>query len=221
MSPSPCSCVLLIDDHALFRAGLGVVLRRAWPAVTVQEAASITEALSRIGERCPDLIVLDVHLPDANGLAMLGALRVRCGRTVPVAVVSSGEEADHWVAAREAGASAYLCKSAEAGQIISTLEACLAGGRCFPVQSYGVPSAPQVLQACASVPPARSAMPTAQQRDILQLLGKGVPNKAIARQIGLSENDVRAEVSWLTDTLEACSRQQAYEAALARGWLSP
>lgn len=220
MSPSPCSCVLLIDDHALFRAGLVVVLRRAWPDVAVMEAASITEALGRIGERRPDLIVLDVNLPDANGLSMLGALLERCAQPVPVVVVSSGEDTEHWVQAREAGAAAYLCKSAEGAQIVSTFEACLAGGRCFPMQTYGTAPPPQVY--LAGEPDASAqAIPTARQRDILQLLGKGVPNKAIARQVGLSENDVRAEVSWLTDTLEARSRQQAYEAALARGWLSP
>jgi len=216
MSPSPCPFLLLIDDHALFRAGLAVVVRRAWPEARLAEAASITEALQRIEEARPDLIVLDVHLPDANGLSMLTALRDRCGAQVPVVVVSSGDDPADWQQAREAGASAYLCKSADGAQILRTLQTCLSGGQSFPTQLYGLTQPATVLQAQEAAP--RSG-PTPRQLSILQLLGRGVPNKAIARQVGLTENDVRAEVSWLTDMLDARSRQQAYDAAVARGWL--
>ena len=62
---------------------------------------------------------------------------------------------------------------------------------------------------------------SARQLAILSYLGRGTPNKAIARQLGLSENEVRAEVSGLTERLNATSRQEAYTEALARGWVTP
>jgi DNA-binding NarL/FixJ family response regulator len=92
----------------------------------------------------------------------------------------------------------------------------LSGGQAFPSADYAPASAATVL--VAQQDPVK---PNERQLSILRLLGQGAPNKAIARQVGLSENDVRAEVSWLTEMLDATSRQQAYDVAVQRGWLAP
>jgi len=183
MPPTPNPRILLVDDHALFRTGLGMILREAFPGATLLESSTLADAMGVASTPPLDLILLDVHLPDANGLSLIPVL-------------------------------GYLSKSASAALIVSTLRECLSGGRAFPGLSYGVIPVATVLVARQD-----GARPNERQLSILRLLGQGAPNKAIARQVGLSENDVRAEVSWLTEMLDATSRQQAYDVAVQRGWL--
>jgi DNA-binding NarL/FixJ family response regulator len=206
---------LLVDDHALFRTGLGMILREAFPGSILLEAPSMAEAM-RVDVAPPlDLILLDVHLPDANGLSRITVLQDRFGQ-VPVLMVSGSDDVSQIAQAREAGAVGYLSKSASGAQIVGTLRECLSGGRSFPLDAYE-----KALAVTTVLAREDGARPNERQLSILRLLGQGAPNKAIARQVGLSENDVRAEVSWLTEMLDATSRQQAFDVAVQRGWLVP
>lgn len=207
--------LLLIDDHALFRTGLGMILRDAFAGACLLEASTLAAALAVAPEPALDLILLDVHLPDANGLSLIEGLQDRFG-AVPVLMVSASDDPAQIGLARERGAVGYLSKASSGTQIVAALRECLSGGRYFPALYDTVRPASSVLKASEAPP-----MPSLRQLSILQLLGQGVPNKAIARQMGLSENAVRAEVSWLTEMLDATSRQQAYEVAVQRGWLPP
>jgi DNA-binding NarL/FixJ family response regulator len=213
LTPNPR--ILLVDDHALFRTGLGMMLREAFPGATLLEAPSLAAAMEVAPEPCLDLVLLDVFLPDANGLSLIPVLHERFG-PVPVLMVSGSDEASQIAQAKERGAVGYLSKSASGAQIVSTLRECLAGGQAFPYAGQAPATVATVLLARQD-----GVQPSERQLAILLLLGQGVPNKAIARQVGLSENDVRAEVSWLTEMLDATSRQQAYEVAVQRGWLAP
>ncbi|MDI1259565.1 response regulator transcription factor [Aquabacterium sp.] len=215
MPSTPNPRILLVDDHALFRTGLGMILREAFPGSTLLEAPSLAEAMKVGPSPSLDLILLDVHLPDANGLSLIQVLQDHFG-PVPVLMVSGSDDASQITQARNAGAVGYLSKSASGAQMVNTLRECLSGGQAFPFSHYEQAPAATVLLACQD--PIR---PNERQLSILRLLGQGAPNKAIARQVGLSENDVRAEVSWLTEMLDATSRQQAYDVAVQRGWLRP
>ncbi len=215
MPSTPNPRILLVDDHALFRTGLGMILREAFPGSTLLEAPSLAEAMKVAPAPSLDLILLDVHLPDANGLVLIQVLQKRFG-PVPVLMVSGSDDASQISQAREAGAVGYLSKSASGAQMVGTLRECLSGGQAFPFADYAQAPAATVLVARQD-----AVKPNERQLSILRLLGQGAPNKAIARQVGLSENDVRAEVSWLTEMLDATSRQQAYEVAVQRGWLAP
>lgn len=217
MPHKPDPRILLVDDHALFRTGLGMILREAFPGSTLLEAPSLAEAMKVAAVPTLDLILLDVHLPDANGLSRIQSLQERFG-PVPVLMVSGSDDVSQIAQAREAGAVGYLSKSANGAQMVTTLRECLSGGRAFPFEGYArAPATATVLTAREG----GAGRPNERQLSILRLLGQGAPNKAIARQVGLSENDVRAEVSWLTEMLDATSRQQAYEVAVQRGWLAP
>lgn len=215
MPSTPNPRILLVDDHALFRTGLGMILREAFPGSTLLEAPSLADAMKVGATPSLDLILLDVHLPDANGLSLIQVLQDRFG-PVPVLMVSGSDDASQVTQARDAGAVGYLSKSASGAQMVSTLRECLSGGQAFPFADYV-----QVPIATVLVARQDPVMPNERQLSILRLLGQGAPNKAIARQVGLSENDVRAEVSWLTEMLDATSRQQAYDVAVQRGWLAP
>lgn len=228
MNPSAPS-FLLVDDHALFRTGLGMMLAEHWPQAVLRHAADWTQALRSVSEARPDLVLLDIQLPDGHGLdnlAQLQALVPGC----PIVLMSAQVDAERASQAQQQGAAGLVAKVASAREIVAAVQAALSGMPTF-AQTVVPPRPEPVRRLQAS--PLRDASETAadeavqadgltpRQQAILPYLGRGTPNKAIARQLGLSENEVRAEVSGLTERLNATSRQQAYAEALARGWVAP
>ena len=220
---------LLVDDHGLFRTGLGLMLSQVWPDGVVVQAASWGEALRALQTEVPDLILLDVGLPDGHGLLDLPVLRVLAPHC-PVLLMSAEVNAEQILKAREYGAMGFLPKSATASEVMSAVGAALSGQPAFAALSYEVlsPAGDAVGVVGGFGAPGRAAlvseaMPplSARQIDILRHLGRNTPNKALARQLGMSEADVRAEVSWLTEWLGASSREEAHAQALARGLLAP
>lgn len=225
MNPS-APCFLLVDDHALFRTGLGMMLVEHWPQAVLRFAADWAQALRSVGEGQvkPDLVLLDIQLPDGHGLdnlAQLQALIPGC----PIVLMSAQVDAERASQAQRQGAAGLLAKVASARDIVAAVRAAMSGRPTF-VQT-AAPSRPESARALSADPEpgedgrASANGLTARQRAILSYLGRGTPNKAIARQLGISENEVRAEVSGLTERLNATSRQQAYAEALARGWVVP
>jgi DNA-binding NarL/FixJ family response regulator len=207
----------------LFRTGLGLMLSQAWPDAHVVQAASWSEALLALKQARPSLVMLDVHLPDGHGLADLSTLQA----LVPgcaVMLMSAEADAIQVQRAREAGAIGFLPKSASAGAVLEAVRSALAGQQAFAAVPYsaldGDAGASRGDQSTWRV---RESGPdlSDRQRDILGFLGRATPNKAIARHLGMTEADVRAEVSWLTESLGASSREQAYAEAVARGLVQP
>jgi two-component system nitrate/nitrite response regulator NarL len=226
--PMPASSprILLVDDHALYLTGLRLMLAEAWPDADVRAVPTWAEAMDALDEQAVDLILLDIHLPDAHGLAMLPDLRARVPHT-PVLVMSADVNGVLVRDAREAGACGYLHKSASPPEVVAAVRAGLDGRQAWDqlpydlLQQAAVPPAESVGHARATVlaEPALSLSPL--QQDILRRVGQGVAVKAIARALDRSEGEVRAELSWVTDTLDASSREQAYELAVQRGLLTP
>lgn len=211
---------LLVDDHALFRMGLHQLLADRWPEASVSQAVSWAGAMAHLDAStqagATDVVLLDVRLPDADALDHLDALRAVAPQAL-VILMSADSRPERVARAREAGMRGWIPKSATGQQIIAALESVLAGGLAYASVPY------EALNVAAQTPAARAAeRPDAfsdRQRDILRMLGRDMPNKAIARQLGVSETEVRVEVSWLTEWLEATSRREAYAAAVARGVL--
>lgn len=212
---------LLVDDHALFRTGLGMMLSQAWPQARVTEAMTLTQALGVLRTQTPDLILLDVHLPDGHGLARWAELRALAPH-VPVLMMSAEVSGEQIAAAREAGVMGFLPKVASGTEVLASIRSALQREPSYAAVPYEAltltqPSAGGCTLAVAESGPALNG----RQLDILRYLGRGTPNKAIARQMGMSESAVRAEVSWLTEWLGATSREEAHAEAVARGWLQP
>lgn len=220
IAPSPH--FLLVDDHALFRTGLSLMLAQNWPGAHVSQATTLAQALAvlKAGPRF-DLILLDVHLPDGHGLADLPHLRAFAPDSA-VLMMSAEVTGQQILQAREAGVTGFLPKVATESEVMEAVRSALRGQPSFAAVPYSVLAqarAPQID--AAPVMQVAEAEPrlNERQRTILGYLGRGTPNKAIARQLGLSETDVRTEVSWLTEWLGASSREHAYALAVAQGLL--
>ncbi len=219
---------LLIDDHALFRTGLSLMLAERWPHAACQHAgtwAEVQRLLADEAQPAPDVVLLDVHLPDGRAVGHLPELIARWPHS-PVLLMSGQVNEADVDAARAHGAAGFLSKTASAHEIVAAVQrACEGSGAVFDAWTSPF-TAPHVSGQTLSVAEVRpsygddgSLQLDARQRDILRYLGRNTPNKAIARQLGLSEDQVRVTVSWLTEALNASSRLQAYETALARGLL--
>lgn len=214
---------LLVDDHALFRTGLGIMLSQHWPQARVSQATTLTQARAMLQQEAPDLILLDVHLPDGHSLMELDSLRALVP-ACPVLMMSAEVNGQQILQARESGVTGFLPKVASASEVLEAVRSALKGQLSYAAVPYDVLSragggdaAPSALMEVAEAEPSL----TDRQLNILRYLGRGTPNKAIARQMGMNENEVRAEVSWLTEWLGATSREQAHTEAVARGLLQP
>lgn len=196
------NCVLLIDDHTLFRAGLAMLLASHPLLDELLEAGSIAEA-RRIERDDVALIMLDVCLPGLNGLEGICLLRKQFPKA-SVLVLSGNDDFNWRTQARDKGADGFLSKAADAEQIAAAVNVLLSGE-----QSWGESAA------CVAGQPALSL--TSRQTEVLCLLCEGKSNKAIARELDLAENTVRVHVSAILASLGVSSRTEAAVAARLQG----
>jgi len=192
--------ILLIDDHSLFRSGLGMIIQAYLPDMVIQEAGSMEEALRDEGGPPPVAILLDIQLPGVNGLQGLAPLRRRWP-TTPVIMLSANDEPDVVNTAMTWGAQAFISKSAAPDRVIAAINTALRGD--------GAPGDGETRRGAGP-----SLSP--RQSQVLDLLCMGLSNKAIAQKLGLSEFTVRGHVQILLRILGAESRSAAVFVARSR-----
>ncbi|MDM0039677.1 response regulator transcription factor [Variovorax sp. J22G21] len=190
--------ILLIDDHALFRAGLRMVLATGIPDVQVLEAASLEEAM-RLPAEPLALVLLDVQLQGLNGLEGI-ALVQRKWPGVVVVVLSSQAEPQTVRQALARGATAFVSKADTPEHILSMVDKLLLG---LPVATLAY--AGMGAGSDAGTPPRL----TPRQCEVLNLVSQGLSNKLIGRRLDLSENTVRGHVQALLAALQVSSRSEA------------
>jgi DNA-binding NarL/FixJ family response regulator len=195
--------ILLIDDHALFRAGMSLLFQRLDPEVQVAEASSLETALAQdVSPSNPfDQILLDLNLQGMNGLDGLRPLQKKYAN-VPVVVVTGSDVYDAMNEARAKGAKGYLIKTTATDAMLQALQAVLQGHSHFPEDL--APALP-------------SAHVTPRQRDVLRLLCQGMVNKEIAANLGMSDHTVRTHLKMIFRTLEVHTRTEAVLAARKLG----
>lgn len=195
--------LLLIDDHAMFRTGLRMVLGSGMKNAEVFEAGSLEKAL-REPMPTPDLILLDVQLPGLNGVEGIGLLK-RKWPAVQVLMLSSINEPETMRQALTRGAAGFVSKADAAETMIAAIERVL-GGDILDDKRLADKTevdAPQAL--------------TPRQCEVLEFLCQGLSNKLIARQLILSEHTVRGHVQGILRFLQVSSRSEASFAARQRG----
>jgi len=200
---------LLIDDHALLRDGLAMLLTSATPGTVCLQAGTLADGLKQAQTR-PDLslVLLDLDLPDSRGTGGIPALLNQCP-TARVVVLSAHEDMAMVEACIEAGASGFVHKSAGFDELSQALKAVACGG---------IPLPPRLLQQQTSKPAATALdQLSARQREVLQELLRGASNKIIERRLGLSASTVKTHLAEIFRRLGASNRTQAVVAAAALG----
>lgn len=197
--------ILLIDDHALFRCGLRMVLLSGIPELEVAEAASLEEGMKTAMTE-PALVLLDIQLHGLNGLEGI-ALVNRKWPDAAVVILSSDAAPQNVRMALERGAAAFVSKADTADNILAVIEQLRRGQE--------VVSAVQP-HAHGDADGARQLL-TPRQFEVLDLLCQGLSNKVIGRRLNLSENTVRGHVQAVLAALQVSSRSEAGFAARRRG----
>jgi DNA-binding NarL/FixJ family response regulator len=188
--------VYLVDDHALFRAGVRAELDALTDDVeVVGEAGSVAEAVVGIGHTAPDVVLLDVHMPDGGGAEVLR--RVRPDRPdVVFLALSVSDAAEDVIAVIRAGARGYVTKTISSRELVTAIARVAVGDAVFSPRLAGV-----VLDAFADRPGAAPIsdpdldLLTPRERDVLRLLARGYAYKEIASELFISVKTVETHVS--------------------------
>jgi DNA-binding NarL/FixJ family response regulator len=207
--------VLIADDHPVVRDGLRLALQLLPDAEVVGEAATGAEAIEAAVRLRPDVVIMDLHLPDMNGIeatrSILGA-----SPDVAVLVVTMFDEDASVYAALRAGARGYLLKGADQDQIADAVRAVARGEAIF-----GPEIATKVLGSFADP---RGAGPapafpelTDRERQVLDLIAQGLSNQEITRRLVVSPKTVRNHISRIFFKLQVADRSQAIVSARQAG----
>ena len=198
--------VLLIDDHALFRTGMKLILTQVGQIGQVTEASTIKEAFALTDQHF-DIILLDIQMPGLNGIDGIKPLKEKFSGT-PITMLSASSEAADVNKAKSFGASGFMNKSTAADEMISQINKIIKGENCFGDYDLSNPSA---------INEKLSDKLTNRQIEVLIHLCEGLPNKLIARELEMSENTVRVHVSAILATLGASNRTEAILIAQREG----
>lgn len=201
--------VLIVDDHAVVRQGLRIFLGTEPDFEVVGEAAGGEEAVRLARALRPDIVLMDLLMPGMSGSDATRVIRSEL-RDVEVVALTSVLDDDSVVAAVRAGAIGYLLKSAEANDLRRALRAAAAG------QVQLDPAAAARLVREVRSPAAPESL-TDREGEVMQLLARGLANKEIARDLGISEDTVKTHVSRILGKLGAQSRTQAVLHAMRVG----
>lgn len=208
--------ILLIDDHALFRDGIALLLRELDPLVKVWHASNVDQALAAIeGGAVVDLILLDFFLPGTSGLEALESMREH-HPGVPIVMMSSQEDQVTVLRSIQLGAMGFIPKSASSGQMFDALRIVLGRGIYVPPLSLADIASPGQIPTRSRTTATELGL-TPRQTQVLRLILEGKPMKLIARELDLSQNTVKTHVSAVLRALSVTTRTQAIVAANRMG----
>jgi len=197
--------VFLVDDHAMFRAGVRAELGQF--VQLVGEAGTVADAIAGIRERRPDVVLLDVHMPDGGGLAVLASVAADVPDTRFLAL-SVSDAAEDVIAVIRAGARGYVTKTISAAELADAVRRVADGDVVFSPRLAGF-----VLDAFRDAPVVPSVDPeldqlTPREREVLRLLARGYAYKEIAAELYISIKTVETHASNVLRKLQLSNRHQ-------------
>ena len=223
--------ILLVDDHALFREGLALVLKQQLNTseddVNILEADSAKTALEAVQQHQDlDLILLDLHLPDNQDFSLLLQIK-STDPSIPVAMLSANEDAQKIQKALQQGASGFITKSSKSSVMISAIQLILAGGIYVPPAILKADISGEQVANCAT--PSNTTTETAnisprspnttndtvivqltgRQKEVLLLMDDGLSNKEIAKVLNMSPSTVKVHVAAILRACNVNNRTQA------------
>ena len=199
--------VMLVDDHAMVRRGLATFLKIFDDLQLVGEAESGAAAIKLCPEVLPDVILMDMVMPDMNGAAATRAIRQQFPQ-VQVIALTSFKEGDLVKNALEAGAIGYLLKDISADELVRAIRAAHAGRATLSTE------AAQALVESANQPSVPGISLTEREREVLTLMIEGLNNTQIAGKLSVSPSTIKSHVSNILSKLGVASRTEAVTLAL-------
>lgn len=215
--------ILIVDDHALLRDGLKLLLEPLAEDINIHEADSLDEALILCAtEQEVDLVLLELDAPGVNGIAGVRALRQR-RPDVPIVALGASQRRDDVLAVLEAGANGYIPRTASGKLMLSALRLVVAGEIYIPSMLLTDRSPAEATSADPFGPDFRGPLArlTARQREVLLLLARGSTNAEIAETMGIEVNTAKNHIKAILKTLGARNRTQAVVEAVRLGMRPP
>jgi DNA-binding NarL/FixJ family response regulator len=208
--------VVVADDSAPFREGMRAMMRRETELALCGEATSGNEAVRLAARLQPDVVLMDLHMPDGNGIDATRAIVAQAPH-IRVLVLTMFEDDDSVFAALQAGARGYLLKGADKAEILRAIHAVHSGEAIF-----GPAIAHRLMGYFANLqPPGATRLPfpelTEREREILTMIARGHTNQEIAAGLVVSLKTVRNHVSNIFAKLQVADRAQAMDAARKAG----
>jgi NarL family two-component system response regulator LiaR len=196
--------VVIADDHRVVRDGLCYLLGQEPGVEVVGEAGDGRQAIDVVAATRPDVLLLDLYMPEGDGHAVLAALPDAPHRPA-VVVLTSATEDEHLVRAVHAGATSYLLKTAPAEQVIAAIRDAAAG-----TATLGPELLTRLTQALRRPAPPDPLLPLSpREREVLRLIARGHANRQIARELAIGEQTVKTHVSSILAKLGLQDRVQA------------
>ncbi|CAG0926476.1 MAG: Transcriptional regulatory protein DegU [Rhodocyclaceae bacterium] len=209
--------VLLVDDHTLFRSGIKALLQRQKDFEVVGEASDGLEGIKRAKSLKPDVVLLDLHMPEISGCEAVRLIVEELPDT-KVVMLTVSEDAEDLLETLQAGAHGYLLKNIDTSFFISAIRSAAEG------EAVMSPQMTAKLMRSVRAVPASPVMPTAdkerlspREREILSHLARGASNKEIARSLDLAESTIKIHVQSILKKLNLVSRVQAAVYAVEHG----
>jgi len=210
MSPCPPIRVMVVDDHTMVRRGLATFLKVYDDLELVGEAASGQDALQLCAQVLPDVVLMDMVMPDMDGVTTTRAIRQRFPKVQVIALTSFKEEG-LVRNALQAGAIGYLLKDVSADELAQAIRAAHAGRATYS------PEAVQALARSANEPPTPGHDLTERERAVLALMVEGLNNTQIASRLVVSPSTIKSHVSHILAKLGVASRTEAVALAVRHG----
>ncbi|MDY7524742.1 response regulator transcription factor [Sphingomonas sp. AAP5] len=210
--------ILVVDDHPICAAALSMASRAVDGEAVVTTVSTMTEVETALRERRFDLVLLDLMLPDVNGLSGLAMVRSLSSAT-PVAIVSGRDDMTTIRQGRGLGAKGFISKSAEIDEMIAAIRVILAGGQWFPDAAMADGAGTEHEDLARRL----GELSTAQLR-VLRAIAGGQQNKQIAYELGLAEPTIKSHLAAIFRKLAVGNRTQAvlaFQALEARGDETP
>lgn len=207
--------VLIVDDHALFREGLRLLLEQSGQFTVVGEASDGQEALDVLNRTSPDIIILDISMPRMDGLE--AARRIRARLQTPILFLTVHDTDNYFFDALEAGASGYVLKDAIGADLIAALHV---------VHGGGIYLSPSVTKRLVEDYLMRVALGeerqsfdtlTPREQEVLQFIAQGLMNREIAERMFLSVNTVQTHRLHIMEKLNLHNRAQLLQFAVKLG----
>jgi len=209
MSDSNRIRVVIVDDHAMVRRGLAAFLKVFDDLELIGEAANGEEAVKLVAIVQPDVVLMDLVMDQMDGAAATRAIRQNHPHVQVIALTSFREEM-LVQKALQAGAISYLLKNVSADELAAAIRAAHVG------RSTLAPEAAEALVHAASRPPAPGYDLTARERDVLELMVKGLSNVQVAERLVVSQSTIKTHVSSILAKLGVASRTEAVALAIQR-----